>query len=84
MWYTFCFGCYLNFFFVKTKHIEGSIFLHGYCNFFGHPDIINLFKRDYNDQTSKSTLSKYYFNSFVVFFYFGFDFLSTIKLLIKY
>ena len=53
--------------FVKLKCIIGSIIIHGYCIFYGHPDIYDLIMRDAADPITKS---KYIFQNYLKYKFF--------------
>lgn len=44
--YTTIFGMYSAFLFVRTGHLASCVIVHGFCNFMGFPDLIELLHQE--------------------------------------
>ena len=44
--YTTVFGIYSAFLFVRTGHLTGCVIVHGFCNFMGFPDLVELIHQE--------------------------------------
>ena len=44
--YTTVFGMYSAFLFIRTGHLASCVIVHGFCNFMGFPDLIELHQQE--------------------------------------
>ena len=44
--YTTVFGMYSAFLFVRTGHLASCVIVHGFCNFMGFPDLVQLMHQE--------------------------------------
>lgn len=44
--YTTVFGMYSAFLFIRTGHLASCVIVHGFCNFMGFPDLVELYQQE--------------------------------------
>ena len=54
--YTTIFGMYSAFLFIRTGHLARCVLVHGFCNFMGFPDLVELVHQESKKRLILSTL----------------------------